>query len=88
MLDLEVTLSAYGVPASFVYEDFSWVIGVEPQRWFERIPRWETKSRTSTFAEGNRIDVEVWQGNLRVDAGWECLVCPLRTHKVARSRRG
>lgn len=41
--NLEVTTSAAGVPVSFIYMGGSWVVGVEPVRWYERVPWWETK---------------------------------------------
>jgi hypothetical protein len=61
MNDLEVIVSASGVPVELVLDGVRWVVGIEPIRWFERVSWWETKTRMSTRGDGSRIEVEVWQ---------------------------
>jgi hypothetical protein len=64
--DVTVTLSAAGIPVSFVLDGRTWHVGAEPVRWYERIPWWETKTRMSRRDPMARIDVEVWQLQARL----------------------
>ena len=53
-----------GTPAAVVRGAREWQIAVEPVRWFERVPWWESAHRMPR-GEG-RVDVEVWQVQVRL----------------------
>ena len=61
--NLEVTLEA-GVPVAFERGGRTWRVGVDPVRWYERVPWWQTSKRMERGA--GRMDVEVWQVQARI----------------------
>ncbi|GAA2868127.1 hypothetical protein [Paenarthrobacter ilicis] len=55
---VEVRTTELGAPSTITRNGHDWDIVVEPTRWFERIPWWETSKR---MPRGHgRVDVEVW----------------------------
>lgn len=45
MEEIEVAITADGLPVSFVRHGKTWHVAVEPVRWYERVSWWETDTR-------------------------------------------
>lgn len=67
MKETVVTLSPEGIPVSFELEGRTWVVVVDPVRWYERRSWWETDGRMGRQGESRRIDIEVWQLQARLE---------------------
>lgn len=52
-----------GAPVAFVHDGRLWHVH-ESQRWFERVPWWETSRRMPKGT--GRVDVMVWQVQARI----------------------
>lgn len=64
MEEVEVRTSAAGVPVAVVRKGRVWTVGAEPVRWYERRPWWDEKKRMP-LGGPSRIDVEIWQVQVR-----------------------
>ena len=65
MGNVDVSTTQAGVPISFVRQGHTWRVVIEPLRWYERVPWWETTQRMPR-GQHSRIDVEVWQVQARI----------------------
>ncbi len=60
-----MSMSASGVPTSFVRGGRTWWVVPDPVRWFERLPWWQTARRAERDGP-LKIDVEVWLVQARI----------------------
>jgi hypothetical protein len=64
MEEVEVRTTAAGIPTAVIRKGRAWAVGAEPVRWYERRPWWEQSARMP-IGGPSRIDVEVWQVQVR-----------------------
>lgn len=62
---VEVQMTTSGMPLRILADGRVWNVVAQPVRWFERVSWWKSELRMERGSL-NRIDVEVWQIQVRL----------------------